>query len=510
MSGVSDGQYANQGTFNNAFIKKNGDDETIGKLDLNKDAPESGDAIVDTQRNINSFASILGVATNQAKDAVATWLSTTVGLTSSTFMDKIEALVLKFKATTGAGGHSHSGVDGDGAKVSASDLANFNDYWTAYQKVSATSVTGTSKDVTSLMTGKVSGGGSAAEGVLTDISHNRVDLIDPSTRTYFEDAQGQKVYGRITYAASVWTVSFYTNEAGVETAYSFSSSDVDILFREVFKSANRPTISENPTEFGTLDVTADVADATSTGRGVVSTGTQTFGGAKTFNGDLTANAQMKLAELVDSTTAGTAATTVTPTKGILRLTSGSLVSITGIPAPASGNPLLAIINDTGLKVKFLRDAGATVANRILTGTVGDLEVADEASIFLIYANSYWNVIGGSGNGGGGGLAEVADQAVSSGFTIDKSVLRQLAFCHAASGTNVTVTSAPFGSMAGITTAIEVTLMVTDDTSITILEGAGIYDAVVDGVGSTIQIYKNNPAKAVYSPTTQKWHFWRGM
>lgn len=62
MSGVSNGQYANQDSFNDAFMTRNGDTDTIGKVALNNDDGVSGAHIANTQRYVNEIADASGVA----------------------------------------------------------------------------------------------------------------------------------------------------------------------------------------------------------------------------------------------------------------------------------------------------------------------------------------------------------------------------------------------------------------------------------------------------------------
>lgn len=62
MSGVSDGQYANETTFNDAFMARNGDTDTIGKVGLLNNDVESGAHVTNPQGYINELADTDGVA----------------------------------------------------------------------------------------------------------------------------------------------------------------------------------------------------------------------------------------------------------------------------------------------------------------------------------------------------------------------------------------------------------------------------------------------------------------
>lgn len=263
-AGVLDGQRANQTTFNSAFMARNDDTGTVGKVDLLNTDPVSGADLYNIQRVINSLASALGITTSEAYDALVTWSSTVVGSSSSDVVDKVEALVAKF---LGTGGHAHTGVDGDADQVNASSLADYNDYWSVLQRVQFTGASGLSTNVSTSFIGRGAGGADSAEGVITDPPNNKVAILDASTFTYLEDAEGQRIYGRLTWAAGVWTLTYYTNEAGVETAYNLSATDILITFRQVYRSGNRPTIGSDPTDQGTLDITSDVIDASTTAKG---------------------------------------------------------------------------------------------------------------------------------------------------------------------------------------------------------------------------------------------------
>lgn len=68
-------------------------------------------------------------------------------------------------------------------------------------------------------------------GVVATAPNNRVEVNDATSKNKFEDLQGNEVYGRLTQATSVYTLSFFTLVAGVETAYTFASATtIDFFF----------------------------------------------------------------------------------------------------------------------------------------------------------------------------------------------------------------------------------------------------------------------------------------
>ena len=60
--GVRNGQLANENTFNDAFMKENGDTTTIGKVGLNNSDPDSGAPISNAQKAINKAFDTVGIA----------------------------------------------------------------------------------------------------------------------------------------------------------------------------------------------------------------------------------------------------------------------------------------------------------------------------------------------------------------------------------------------------------------------------------------------------------------
>lgn len=120
---------------------------------------------------------------------------------------------------------------------------------------------GTSVDVSSAFTAQTPAGNAAAVGVVTDPPLNKVELKNYDSGTYIEDAQGQRVYGRLTEAAGVWTLFFYTVEAGVETVHSLSSQNISMIYREVFNLDTKPTFGLDAGVLATTDMTNDIVPA---------------------------------------------------------------------------------------------------------------------------------------------------------------------------------------------------------------------------------------------------------
>lgn len=114
--GVIDGQSVDQTITNAAFLFKNGNDTSSGVYTLN--APTSGPQINDLQNTINVILNGVGGTQSTAATAYAGVPSNTV-FSGDTANTAITRLADKFYGAATAGGHSHSGMDGDGAPVSA-------------------------------------------------------------------------------------------------------------------------------------------------------------------------------------------------------------------------------------------------------------------------------------------------------------------------------------------------------------------------------------------------------
>jgi len=101
----------------------------------------------------------------------------------------------------------------------------------------------------------------------------------------------------------------------------------------------------------------------------------------------------------DAASTGSAQTLSTPTTAIVRLTNGSLASITGVTAPSVAQ-FFILSNAQASDMDVLNETG-TSANQVVTGTGLGLTVKVGASIWLYYdlTSSKWRIVGGSGGGG---------------------------------------------------------------------------------------------------------------
>lgn len=270
MGGVAPGSPVSAGNTNPAFLDANGDDTALGRIDLANTLPESGSTVNNIQREANATSSFTGKALNAAKDVLPAWTNNDVGANTNNLFQRSDALTGRFNATTG---HKHTGVTGEAPKITASDLDSVPLKGYVLQGVDLTGVTGSSTNVSTELTGKTPSTGISVEGVVVTNPNNRIVIRQASganENESFVDGSGNIVYGRLTESVGVWTLSYYVDIAGVETAYSFAvSSDVRWYYQELYNPmVNPPTYSEYAV-IPSDNSTADVVPATTAVQGKV-------------------------------------------------------------------------------------------------------------------------------------------------------------------------------------------------------------------------------------------------
>ena len=271
---VIDGQPVNASISNSAWLDAVDDDHAEGIIGFQNTDPASGSAVSNIQREANSAASFMGKSLNSSASDVPTYTNNEVGTAGDPLRTRVDALSGKFNAS---GGHAHTGASGDAPQITASDLADVPLRGYVRQGTNVTTGTGSSITVTADFSGQTPGGSDLQTGVVTDPTFNKVLLRQTSgvnSGDPFVDALGNEVYARLTYASLNWTLSFYVDLSGTETAYSFPVSQVAAIFyQEIFNPmVNPPTYSE----FAIIpsdNATADVITATTALQGKVSLAT---------------------------------------------------------------------------------------------------------------------------------------------------------------------------------------------------------------------------------------------
>lgn len=155
--------------------------------------------------------------------------------------------------------------------------------------------------------------------------------------------------------------------------------------------------SPNADGGSTTGSTLTLQPADGTFPGVITAGTQTIGGDKTWNGAQKFDAAIEAHITTNAATTGSNATIPLPAKTMLRLTNAGLNSIDMIAAGGEGR-LLVLVNKTGSSYLINNETGATPANRILTGTGASVDVPADASVWVQYdtTSSRWVLIGSIG------------------------------------------------------------------------------------------------------------------
>lgn len=356
--------------------------------------PNSGLAFTNTQRYLNETADSDGT-TGEGDATRKVYSSNNVVANGDNRKVAIGKLDAEFDPTTG---HNHDGANS--AQVSAADLLDLNYFKAVYQTFSVSPGVGLDDDITTQMSGKTPGGNDTTAGVITTAPYNKVEIRDLSLETYIEDSNGQRVYGRITESSGTWTLTYYTNEAGVETAHSLTSTNIRVYFREVFTLETVPTIPDDAGFIGSLDLTADVVDASTTQRGVVSTGAQSFGGLKTLADGLILEDHFATPKL-DVASAGTPFNALTYNP-FIKFTGVTAVTVNGIASGTDGKRVV-IHNGTSQDLTLSHESGsASAADRLKLPAGNNLTVSPDSSTELIYdsSQSRWVIKSGSGSGGG--------------------------------------------------------------------------------------------------------------
>ena len=293
--GVQNQQPANENTFNDAFMKENGDTGTTGKVQLNNADAVSGTAISNVQRELNAVWSFLGGIVNQVKTYLPTWTNNQGFTSTDTVRDRADALTAKLHNSTG---HTHDNSPGSGGPIAATSMSGVVLTGRLVRATDLTSPSGSSMNVTTQMSGKTPSTGSSIKGVVVNNPYNEVvirQLSNAGAGDLLKDAAGNEVYGRITESAGTWTLSFFVDLDGVETAYVLSGTQTTNGIRWWYQQLFNP-ITDAPTYSEMINTpsdntTQDVVDAGPSQRGLITANAQTIGGKKTFNAGADMNSQ---------------------------------------------------------------------------------------------------------------------------------------------------------------------------------------------------------------------------
>ncbi len=385
---VSNGQLANQTTFNNAFVSRTSDTSTVGKMDfLNADVA-SGATFDNVQRVVNSFASYMGSDTVSAFDVTPTWGYNDVGTSDDNLTERANALTHAFDNSTG---HDHSGSTGSGGPILAASLSTVVLRGYMVRGSNLASVTGGTADVSTPMAGKPISTGDTVKGIPITSPNNKVLLRDNTSATQgdlLKDGSGDEIYARITNSggsSGTWTLTFYTNASGVETAYSgFSSQAVAWYYQQLFNPIVDAPIYNELVTIASDNATQDVIVATTSLKGKVSLSSSTPADVASTGSAGTANASVANADHVH--------------KGVFSFGKSGGTALFAAVTISGGNGITITTTSQDNEIKLSQIATQTFLGRT-SGSTGDVE-----TLSATQATAILNVFGAdSGSGGVKGL-----------------------------------------------------------------------------------------------------------
>ena len=143
----------------------------------------------------------------------------------------------------------------------------------AFNPANITAPSADSMVVTGQMGGKTPGGDATTKGIITGAPLNLVKIFNDDLDNFL-DTDGNKVYGRITEAATVWTLSFFTiveGTPGVETAFDmtpFAGAAIIWYVQEVHSLDSYP-VADPMFAVQSDQIAGEVPDATTTVKGKV-------------------------------------------------------------------------------------------------------------------------------------------------------------------------------------------------------------------------------------------------
>lgn len=249
---VVNGNLANQVTFNNAFLSRTTDTTAAGKIDLLNVNAESGSSINNIQREHNSAAAFMGKDVNAVASSIPGWVNNDVGASTDSLFTRSDNITVKFNETTG---HNHNGDPGQGPKINAADLDNFNAFFSSLNNVFIFSSVGgaSADDYTSSFNSKSPLGSDVSIGVITTGSRrvSAVRIRDSEGKPFIDEGKEIVGFWNIINLESdpelppdfQWNLLYetYTSADGWESVELPSTSDVTLYFNEVFQGF-RPTL----------------------------------------------------------------------------------------------------------------------------------------------------------------------------------------------------------------------------------------------------------------------------
>ena len=83
-------------------------------------------------------------------------------------------------------------------------------------------------------------GALTTEGFITTGANNKVLIFDTSSKQAIDDGLGNEVFGRLTEAAGVFTLTYFSLQSGVETAVTLPATSIDFFVNYNYSFKNLP------------------------------------------------------------------------------------------------------------------------------------------------------------------------------------------------------------------------------------------------------------------------------
>lgn len=186
-------------------------------------------------------------------------------------------------------------------------------------------------------------------------------------------------------------------------------------------------------------------------------------------------------------TSGSNVTLTAPATKVVRLTSGSLVSVDMIPAGAAGQELI-LVNATGTTITLSDNVGATAANRIYTGLGSDITVNNQSSVIMSYdtTSARWlvisRVIAASGGSGGYTTSTVTSNttmAVGNAYITNSASLLEMKLpASSAVGDVIRILGRGTGKFKVVTNASASTQKIFRDTATSNVSSSSVIDVLL--------------------------------
>jgi hypothetical protein len=162
--------------------------------------------------------------------------------------------------------------------------------------------------------------------------------------------------------------------------------------------------------------TFNIPDASATARGLVTTGTQTFAGAKTFTSDLTISGNVVYTATVNSSLTGANTRIPSHTASVIKFTNASLTSIgSANNGGVVDGHTLTVSNNTGNTLTIINNyVSAAVGEAIFTGTGADIYLLNNSEFTLQWnsTSNAWLTVSGGLAINGTGFVKVTGTTIS--------------------------------------------------------------------------------------------------